>query len=125
MQDSQKDLYKDPATQEMLNTPAPDPTGASVKDKEFLNTVIQLLEAGKIDLYKADSIINGEIYAKMSEKQQGEIDLEALNILAALREIHGLWKLNQVDTFQMQSVVNRIRLTKERVEQNEGDVFIF
>lgn len=107
-----------------LNTPLKDSRGIDPKEKEFLEKLVSLINEGKINLFKADTIINSEIYNKLSEDKQGKTDLEALNLLAAIREIKGLYDAGFADTYQMENLVERLRVTKERLEEAGGDLFI-
>lgn len=121
----QKSVFKDDQTQKELNAPLSDPTGASEEDKEFLRMVLSMIESGEIDMLKPSSLINVEVYNKLSESQQGRTDLEALNLLAAIRQIRELDDQEVgMDTFQMQNLVERVKNTKERLEEEGGDLFI-
>ncbi|PKL36695.1 hypothetical protein CVV38_02205 [Candidatus Peregrinibacteria bacterium HGW-Peregrinibacteria-1] len=125
MEDSQiKEVFKDSNTQDMLNAPVVDPNGSSLKDKEFLTFLIGLIDSGKVDLYKPESLINKPLYDTFDQKVQGEIDLEAINLLSALRDIEGLYKSGNVDSFQIENLVERVWNTKNRIENVSGDIFI-
>lgn len=119
----QKAVYKDDKTQQELNAPLAD-SGVAQKNQEFLDLMLKLIEDGKIDLYKPATLINHEVYDKLSEEKQGKADLEAVNLLSAIREIKGLYDAEYQDTYQMQNLVDRVRNTKERLEEEGGDLFI-
>ncbi len=110
--------------QKKLNEPLKDPSGLSESNRTFLNDVISKIEKGQIDLHAPSSLINQEVYQKLSEKVQGETDLSAVTLLARLGEIKGLHDLEQVDSYQFENLVEQVRLTKEMVEKDAGDVFI-
>lgn len=121
----QKSVYKDVKTQKELNAPLSDPTGASEEDKEFLKMILEMIESGEIDMLKPKSLINEKVYNRLSEIEQGRTDLEALNILAAIRHIKELDEQEiGMDTFQMKNLVERVKNTKERLEEKGGDLFI-
>jgi len=124
-ENQQKAIFKDEATQRSLNTPLQDSTGSlDGKDQEFLNLVISLIDDKKIDLYQPSTLINSEIYDKLDDLAKGEVDLESINMLAGIREMKGLYDNEFQDTYQMANLVHRLRLTKERLEETAGDVFI-
>lgn len=122
--DTQTNNQIDPETQKTLNTPLAISTGHDPKDEEFLNTVIDLISRGKINLYQPDTLINHPIYDQLSVDKKGKADIEAFNMLAAIRDIKGLNDAGFKDTFQMQNLVQNIRNIKERLETEGGDVFI-
>jgi hypothetical protein len=119
----QKEVYKDEKTQQELNTPLAG-SGVVQKNQEFLDLVLKLIKDGKIDLYKPETLINHEVYDKLDEAKQGKVDLEAMNLLSAVREIKGLYDAEYQDTYQMQNLVDRVRNTKERLEEEGGNLFI-
>lgn len=123
-ENKQKAVFVDDKTQKELNAPLSDPTGVDPADQEFLEMVVKMIDEGVIDLYKPDSLINHEFYDTLSEDRQGKADLEAVNLLSALRDIKGLYDGGFKDTFQIQNLVHRVRNTKERLEEEGGDMFI-
>ena len=121
----QKAIFMDEATQKNLNTPLQDSTGSiDGKDQEFLNLILSLIEEGKIDLYKPSSLLNNDVYNTLNDKQKGEVDISAMNMLNAIREIKGLNDNGFRDTFQMNNLVSKLRYNKEELESADGDVFI-
>lgn len=124
-ENQQKSVFKDDATQRSLNTPLQDSTGSlDGKDQEFLNLVISLIDDKKIELYQPSTLINNVIYDKLDDLAKGKVDLESINMLAGIREMKGLYDNGFQDTYQMANLVHRLRLTKERLEETAGDVFI-
>jgi len=120
----QKAVYKDPQVQKELNTPLSDPTGASNENDKFLHLVISLVNDGKIELHTPSTLINKAVYDDLSEEKQGLADREAMNLLSAVREIKDLFDAGHKDTYQMQNLVERVRSTKERIEEKGGDLFV-
>lgn len=125
-------LY-DPATdnlpiadnvQKMLNQPLEDPTGLDPADETFLNDVIAKFESGKIKPHSPSSLLNEPVYEKLDDAKKGKADQKAFNILATLRRIHDLWIAHPIVTFQIQNEIHTIRLIKENLEDELGDVFI-
>ncbi len=120
----QKSVFIDKAHQKELNTPLAVQGGIKPENKNFLEFVLDLVKSGKIDLFVPHSLINDEIYNSLSEKQQGEVDLEAVNTLSAIRKIKDLYEAGYVDSYQMENLVDKLRVTKEKFEESIGDVFI-
>jgi len=123
-ENQQKAVFGDEQTQKELNTPLSDPTGVGSDNEEFLKLLVSLIEKGEIDLYKPATLINQPVYAPLDEKTRGQIDFEAMNLLAAIRDIKGLYDAGYKDTFQMQNLVDRVHDTKKRLEDEGGDIFI-
>ncbi len=123
-EDQQKAVYKDPQVQKELNAPLSDPTGVSDENDKFLHLVISLINDGKIELHTPSTLINKAVYDGLSEEKQGLADREAMNLLSAVREIKDLFDAGYKDTYQMQNLVERVRNTKERIEEKGGDLFI-
>ncbi len=115
----QKAVYKDKKTQNELNKPLNCPK-KSKEQEDFLKILIGLIDSGKIELMNPDSLINQEIYKQLPEQEQGKTDLEAVNLLAVIRDIKGLFDNGFKDTFQMQNMVERLKYTKERLEEEAG-----
>lgn len=113
-----------PEEQKKLNEPLKDPSGMTEADHAFLDDVISKLEKGKINLYSPSSLINQDVYKGLSDEVQGKIDLNAVNLLARLREIKGLYDSKRTDSYQFENLVEQVRLTKESLEDDAGDVFI-
>lgn len=109
---------------QLLNTPLKKDDGVNREDKTFLDLVISLITEGKIDLYKPSSLLNNAVYDLLDEMKQGQADLEAVNLLSAVRELKDLYDAGFTNTFQMENLVHRLRETKERIEESGGDLFI-
>lgn len=114
----------DPETQKMLNEPLVNPKGLSSEDQKFLNTIVSKVESGELNLMMPSSLINHKIYDQLPPEKQGKADFDAVNLLTTIRNIYGLWKIYQTPTFQIQNLAQQVRLTKERLEQISGDVYI-
>lgn len=114
----------DPQTQKKLNDPLVNPKGLSTEDQNFLNLVVSKVEKGEINLMQPSSLINHAIYDQLPEDKQGKVDFDAMNLLTTLRNIYDLWKMYQQPTFQIENLVHQVRLTKERLEEISGDVYV-
>lgn len=117
-------IQLDEALQKKLGEPLINPTGISEEDQAFLNQIVAKVESKKIDLLKPDTLINHAVYDKLPPDKQGKVDFDAVNLAATLRDIYGLWKFVHQPTFQIQNLVHQVRLTKERLEEISGDVYV-
>ncbi|MBI4975620.1 hypothetical protein HZC20_02990 [Candidatus Peregrinibacteria bacterium] len=122
--DQNQNQQIDPETQKLLNTPLVSAETEDSKDSEFLALVMNLIAEGKIDLHRPYTLLNKDVYDKLPSDKQGKADLEAFNVLSSLREIKDLYDHGFTNTFQIKNLVNKIRLTKERLEADSGDIFI-
>jgi hypothetical protein len=132
-EDPKKETYKkilnfqnvelSPDQQKELNIPLKDDS-IDVKDVEFLNDLVSKIENKTIEMYKPSSLLNLPVYEKLSGDAQAEADMDAYNMLGTIREIYNLWKLGHKDSYQVHYLVRSIRLTKERLEEIGGDIFI-
>lgn len=110
--------------QKLLNTPLVMAQPMSAQDQQFLNMIVDLVNSGKINLYGPSTLINQVVYSKLPSEKQGQVDLEAINLLGAIREIKDLNDHGFGQTFQINNLVERLRMTKERLESKGGDLFI-
>jgi len=114
----------DPDTQKLLNSPLVNPKGISKEDEAFLNLVVSKAEKGEINLMAPSSIINHAVYDQLPEEKKGKVDFDAVNLATTLRNIHDLWKAYGTPTYQIENLVHQVRLTKERLEEVSGDVYM-
>lgn len=120
----QRAVFKDEGTQRALNEPLKKESGISNEDEEFLQLIVQFIDAGKINLYVPSSLINSQNYEVLDDGRRGRADVEAMNMLGAIRDIHGMYRAGLKDTYQMENLVHRLRVSKERLEEVGGDLFI-
>lgn len=113
-----------PDVQQLINKPLVDPTGFDPADQAFLNDIIAKIDSGVIKPLVPSSIIKQDVYEKLDELKQGKADQNAFIILSTLRDIHYIWKTNPVPTYQIQNLIHTIRLKKEQLEGELGDVYI-
>lgn len=120
--------YKDqdiaPDTQAMLNKPIEHPEELDIDDKKFLTMLMEKIDKGEIDLYRPSTLLNFSVYDKLDEKAKGKADFDALNLLGTIREIRKLWNTGERNSYQMENLTHRIRVTKERLEEIGGDIYI-
>ena len=113
-----------PKAQEALGKPLGHPGGLSDKDKEFLNLIVQKIDKKEINLYQPSSLFNHAIYDKLTEQAKNKAEIDAYNMLGAIRDIYRLWQADHRSTYQLENLVHRIRVTKERLEEAGGDIYI-
>lgn len=114
----------DDKTQEMINTPMKDETGVDPKDQEFIQTVMALIQEGKINLYVPDTLLNQPVYEKLDFKAKGIADMNAVSLLADIRQIKKLKEQGFEESYQIQNLIHHVRITKERLETECGDIYI-
>ena len=113
-----------PDMQQSLNQPLKQSEAADPRDTEFLQMLIGKIEKGEIKLFVPSSLINHTVYDNLDEANQGKADYDAFNLLTSIREIFQLWTTGQKDTYQIINLVHKMRLTKERLEELGGDIYI-
>ena len=111
-------------TQQMLNKPAEHPEPLDPKDHEFLVMLMAKVDSGEINLYRPYTLLNDPVYEKLDEAGRGKADFDALNLLGIIREIRKLWMAGERNTYQIENLTHRIRVTKERLEELGGDIYI-
>ena len=121
-QNQQTAVFVDAQTQKQLNEPLK--YNGSSQNKDFLEMLVKLINEGKIQIYKPDTLINHEVYDKLDQTAQGKADYEAVNMLMVIREIKGLYDAGYKETYQIDNLVERLRVSKERLEVQGGDLFI-
>lgn len=114
----------DPAAQQRLNEPLVNPKGLGPQDQAFLDMLIAKIDRKEINLLAPSSLINHAVYDQLTEDKQGKVDFDALNLASTLRNIYNLWKFYQKPTYQIENLVHQVRLTKERLEEISGDVYV-
>ncbi|MBU1445751.1 hypothetical protein KKD70_00625 [Patescibacteria group bacterium] len=114
----------DTNVQHMINKPQADPTGVEDKDANFMKLVVGYINEGKIDLHTPATLMNRPVYDKLDEKAQGKADFNAIALLNDLHQMKKLYDSGDHTSFQIQNLVQRVRLTKERLENECGDIYI-
>lgn len=113
-----------PQDQAKLNEPLKDESGVDPKDTEFLAMLVKKIEEKEIDLHTPSTLINAPVYDGLDENAKGKADYEAYNMLATIREIYNLWNTGYKDSYQIQYMVHKIRLYKEKLEEVGGDIYV-
>ncbi|MBU2524430.1 hypothetical protein KKG71_04510 [Patescibacteria group bacterium] len=113
-----------PELQKKINTPPIDPEGFNSDDEGFLQEIIAKVQAETINLYSVSSLYNEKLVEKLSPESQTRVEFAAQNLLSDIREIVTLWEYEKKPTYQIKNLIHHLRVTKERLELKEGDVFI-
>ena len=122
--EDQTAVFKDAQTQAMLNQPLANSKAPNADDEQFLSLILGLVAEGKIELYKSSSLINSEVYEALEQEKKAKVELEAMSMLANIRELKGLCDAGYRETFQVENLVHALRVGKERLEAEGGDIFI-
>jgi len=120
----QKQVFQSEDVQQKLNQPLENPEILDEENIVFLELIMKLISDSRINVMTPSSLVNQDIYSGLSEADQGKVDLEAVNLCSAIREIKGLRDNGFKDTYQMKNLVDRVKTTKERIEVIRGDIFI-
>lgn len=120
----QQAFNTDPQKQQMLNTPLKNEKAIDEKDQQFLKMLVGKIEKGEIKLFQPSSLLNLPVYEKLDDLAKGKADYEAFQMIGTIREIYKLWQAGHHETFQIENLVHRIRVSKERLEELGGDIYI-
>ncbi len=110
--------------QERLNQPLKHGGSMDPADGVFLASIVEKIANGTIKLYQPSSLLNASVYEQLEAPAQGKADFDAMNLLSTVREIYQLWQSGHRDSYQIEYLVHKIRLTKERLESIGGDIYI-
>lgn len=114
----------DEETQKQLNQPLQINGGMDEDTKSFLELLLKHINDGNIDLHKPSSLINEIYYNGVDELKKGKTDMEAFNMLSIIREIKDLYDAGYKDSYQIKNMVEHLKESKERLENEGGDLFI-
>ena len=120
----QANIELSPTAQEALNKPLLHPGGLSDEDQKFLAMLVGKIEKKEINLYQPSSLFNHAVYDNLSEQAKNRAEFDAYNMLGAIRDIYRLMQAGHNATYQLENLVHRIRITKERLEEAGGDIYV-
>lgn len=112
-----------PDLQKSMNKPPTDPEGFDADDEGFLHEVLNKVSSGIINPYVASSLYNQHIVDKLDSESQARVEITAQNLLAIIRDLVSLWEYDKNPSYQLINLIHKLRVTKERFELAEGDVF--
>lgn len=111
------------AAQTKLGTPQ----GTSLHDEHasFLKTVIELIDARKIDTKFPETFLHAKVYESLSLKWKAKTDRAIPNVATLLERIMDLHARPEKDeSYEMKNLIELLWQAKARIEQY-ADVFIF
>ncbi len=95
------------------------------KHTAFIQTLLTLLDQGKIDTKNTQSLIHADVYRGLPLDLKARVDLAIPNIVTLLERIMDLHvRPENDDSYEMKSLIESLWLSKERIEK-DADVFIF
>ena len=114
----------DESTQSMLNKPWSDSkTSLSKEDMAFLDSLIKKIESEEIKLHTPSSIINQAVYDQLSGENKAKTEIWIGATIALIRQLNDFYHSafdNNSD--MMISMVKELRMKKETLEKEIGDV---
>jgi hypothetical protein len=116
-----------PEIQVMLNKPVkiqPENYSPDPKDQSFLKLLMKQVTAGKIQLFTPSSLLNHQVYDSATPELQAKADYDILILLHKIRQIKKLWDEGHRDSYQILNLVHSLRLAKESLESQQGDIFV-
>jgi hypothetical protein len=92
----------------------------------FVKTITDLINNGKIDVTKPESILNMPIYEKLTPEWKTKTDLAIVNIVDQLRRIKEFYESKATPNAspQLVTMIEGLWQMKHRIEEH-ADVFIF
>jgi len=96
------------------------------KHNVFLQTILQMIDSGTIDVYKPETFLKKDIYDKLEEQWRDKTDLALINIANHLQNIY-LFRVSKQtpDTSPiLAAMIDELWQMKQRIEDTH-DVFIF
>ena len=113
--------------QKMLNTPIVIKQKSfkiTSQDKALLKEIIEKVEDGTIKLFTPSSLLNQTVYESLSPQMKAKADYDILVLLNKIRQIKKLWDEGAKNSYQVINLVHSLRLVKESLEKQQGDVFV-
>lgn len=118
------DAELNPELMKSLNSTLVDPAGFSDDDKAFLEEIIRKVNSGVIDLYVASSLYNQKVVDRLDSEGRARVETQAQSLLATIRDLMSFWEYDHKPSYEVINLIQKLRVTKERFELKEGDVFI-
>ena len=92
--------------------------------QEYLSLLEKKMEQHAINLFTPSTLINKDIYLKLTELQQGRVDFSCMNLVHLLRQVKQLQERNEATSAQMENLVQTIFQYKNKLENEMGDVLV-
>jgi len=104
------------------------PVSGSMSDehKQFVETLMNLVETKKIDPLNAQTFLNQDVYDSIPEEWKDKTDMSLVNIAHQIRQIADFWKSNETpeESPQLETMVEHLWQMKQKIEEHY-DVFKF
>lgn len=116
-----------PRIQQMLNKPItikPKSYKPDIQDKAFLKNIIAKVEDGTIKLFTPSTLLNPAVYETLPAQLKAKADYDILVLLHKIRQIKKLWDEGDKNSYQIMNLTHSLRLTKESLETQQGDIFV-
>jgi hypothetical protein len=91
--------------------------------KDYLQFILKLIQDKEIDVFVPSTLLHQEKYDVLNDKAKAEIDMTLVNLAQMIQQLQKLFDLNQEESYQLESLVDNIWYTKERIESVHGDVY--
>jgi hypothetical protein len=119
-----QDTPIDEQTQSRLNQPFSNASSSlSADDKAFLENLIKRVESGEIELHTPGTIMNQEVYDQLPSAKKAEADLFVNSTLFVIRQVYDFYHSDfENNSDMMQNMVQELRMKKEMLEKDMGDV---
>lgn len=94
--------------------------------KDFLKTVIDLLDRGVLDTKNPQSLLNTAVYEAMPQEWKDKTDAALVNIVDQLVQIETFYRAAETPNSSphLETMIEHLWQMKERIEK-EYDVFVF
>lgn len=115
-----------PENQLNLNSPTKKTAGLDKELKAYLKKILKLIETNQVNLSKASSLINNNIYSQLSFEHQRKVEITSHVIINNLRLIKNLHDSPTYETESktMENLINSTIETIKGLESIEGNVLI-
>ncbi len=92
----------------------------------FVRTITEIINAGKIDITNPESILNKNVYDTLDAVWKAKTDLAIVNIVDQLRRIKEFYESKETPNAspQLATMIESLWQMKQRIEEH-ADVFIF
>ncbi len=100
--------------------------GMSPKHRQWVEEMIRMSDAGEIDVLDPDTLVNRDVYEKMTQEDRGKVDLSLSTMANQLRHIEDFYRSDKTPNActQLQIMIDHFWAMRDRLEEH-GDVFKF
>ena len=119
---------RDMTVEEQRKVGAPTEGTMEEEHKNFLQTLITLIDSGKIDVYVPETMLHKDVYDHLDDEWREKVDISMANLAHQLRRIHDFYHSTDTpnESPQLQIMVEHVWQMKQRIEvDEEHDVFKF